>query len=343
MESKFLAGLKHRCQKSPGTVVLPEQDDIRILQGAELLLQWGAARNVILFDHNRWRRFLHGLDQDSARLAHPGIQFAEDLSPDLADRTLKTLHAGEVNKGRTPNTQALQTLAATPLYQAAQLVNEAVADAAVAGALHTTGDVIKAALRVIGLQEGIHTVSGSFIMRREREDENRTYLYADSGVVIDPTIEQLVEIATESVRTWQMVIPAEGAPVVAFLSFSTKGSAQHPCAAKMAAAAKIFQERNPTIVSDGEMQFDAAFDYEIGIRKSPASKVPGQANIFIFPNLDAGNIAYKITERLAGFAAYGPLLQGLRLPFSDLSRGCNAQDVAVAGCISLLRAGAITR
>jgi len=199
------------------------------------------------------------------------------------------------------------------------------------------------------------SVSGSFIMDRpggplpggdrpqwngSGEDglgEAHTYIYADCGVVIDPTVEQLCDIARESVRTWQGVLAGRGDPVVAFLSFSTRGSASHPFQEKMAKAAALFHERHPEIKSDGEMQFDAAFDVAIGNRKCPGSPVPGAANIFIFPDLNAGNIAYKITQRLAGFSAYGPILQGLAKPFSDLSRGATIEDIVTAANISLLR------
>jgi phosphate acetyltransferase len=232
----------------------------------------------------------------------------------------------------------LRLQAELPLYQACELVRARDAEAGLAGAIHPTGEVIKAGLNVIGLQPGTRTVSGAFIMRREAPPKTQTYIYADAGVVIDPTVDQLVEIASESVRTWQQVLPHEGEPTVAFLSFSSKGSARHPAAEKMAAAAAAFQEKYPNILCDGELQFDAAFDGEIGRRKAPKSPVPGRANIFVFPNLDAGNICYKVTERLAGFSAYGPILQGLKQQFCDLSRGCSAEDIAIASCISLLRA-----
>jgi phosphate acetyltransferase len=338
METGFLTRLKNDCRLSPGTVVLPEQEDLRIFDGVQKLLQWGSVHRVVLFSKVRWKSFLDSHGYSPNTLFSDGIVFAEDLYKNLRDETLATLERTAQKKNRVPDLDALRLLASLPLNQACELVRRGDADAGIAGAIHPTSDVIKAALNVIGLQDGIRTVSGSFIMRRELPGKTQTFIYADAGVVVDPTVEQLIEIASESVRTWQQVLSREGEPVVAFLSFSSKGSASHPSAEKMAAATAAFQKKFPKIVCDGELQFDAAIDENIGGRKAPNSKVPGRANIFIFPNLDAGNICYKVTERLAGFAAYGPILQGLRQPFCDLSRGCSAEDVAVASCISLLRA-----
>jgi phosphotransacetylase len=163
------------------------------------------------------------------------------------------------------------------------------------------------------------------------------YLYADCGVVIAPTDRQLLDIAETSVATWRRLVP-DVPPVVAFLSFSTVGSAKHEHQERMAEAAAAFKARCPDVESDGELQFDAAFDREIGAKKAPGSAVPGRANCFIFPTLDAGNIAYKITQRLAGFEAYGPILQGLAKPFSDLSRGSTDADILASAYVNLIRA-----
>jgi phosphotransacetylase len=166
------------------------------------------------------------------------------------------------------------------------------------------------------------------------KDGEQVYLYADCGVVIAPTEKQLLDIASESVKTWNCVFP-EKAPVVAFLSFSTKGSAAHEQQEKMASVAAKFKELFPNIESDGEFQFDAAFDSVIGASKAPGSLIPGRANCFIFPDLNSGNIAYKITQRLAGFQAYGPILQGLAKPFCDLSRGSTVEDILASCYINL--------
>jgi phosphate acetyltransferase len=222
----------------------------------------------------------------------------------------------------------------TPLIQAGELLHAKLVDAVISGAVYTTADVIRAAISSVGLAPGCRTVSGAFFMNRGTE----TYLFADCGVVIEPTLNQLIDISTASIQTWRKIMPAAHKPVVAFLSFSTHGSAKSDRAEKMAAAFAAFKERHPEIDCEGEIQFDAAIDAAVGQKKCPGSKVPGKANCFIFPNLDAGNIAYKITQRLAGFFAYGPILQGTAKPFSDLSRGATTEDILVSTYINLVRA-----
>jgi phosphate acetyltransferase len=230
---------------------------------------------------------------------------------------------------------ALKKLAESPLIQAGNLLYEDHADCVVAGCVATTADVIRAAISTVGLAPGIRTVSGSFLMDRSDVNVEETFVFADCGVVIDPSTEQLVDIAKSSADTLQKL--THKAPVVAFLSFSTKQSADHPAADKVRSAARLFQQKYPTIESDGELQFDSAIIPAVGAKKAPGSRVPGRANCFIFPNLDAGNIAYKITQRLAGFGAYGPILQGLSKPYSDLSRGASPEDIAISAIINILR------
>lgn len=221
------------------------------------------------------------------------------------------------------------------LADAAAAISRGDLDAVLAGNQSTTADVIRAGISGVGLAAGVRTVSGAFIMNRVASNE--VLLYADCGVVIAPTVKQLVDIASESVKTWRLVMPATP-PVVAFLSFSTKGSASHEAAEKIAEAHRAFKERCPDVASDGELQFDAAVDAEIGRKKAPGSPAAGRANCFIFPDLGAGNIAYKITQRLGGFEAYGPVLQGLSRPFSDLSRGATVADILASAYINLARA-----
>ncbi len=217
---------------------------------------------------------------------------------------------------------------------AAQLVASGTAHAALGGNIATTAAVIRAGIKGIGLADGIKTVSGSFIMHHPQSKE--TYLFADCGVVVQPTAEQLIDIAKESVKTWEALTghPAK----VAFLSFSTKGSATHERQNFMEKAAAEFKKQCPEVISDGELQFDAAISPEIAGRKAPGSPLSGHANCFIFPSLEAGNIAYKITQRLAGYEAYGPILQGLKKPFSDLSRGSTIDDIIQSAMIAVLRA-----
>lgn len=301
-KKSLLAELRQEAAAAPGKIALPDSDDVRVFQAADQLLAEGSVSQLTLMGDG---------DALLRRAAENGIDLAT-YGPRL--RVLP-IPAGE-----------------HALTIAADLLSSGDIDAVVAGNISTTAQVIRAGISGVGLAHGVRTVSGSFIMNK---DGHAAYLYADCGVVIAPTEKQLIDIATESVKTWSCVFP-EIEPVVAFLSFSTKGSANHELQEKMAQAAAKFRDLRPDVISDGEMQFDAAFDVSIGAAKAPGSQVPGRANCFIFPDLNAGNIAYKITQRLAGYDAYGPILQGLAKPFCDLSRGSTVADI-VASCYINLR------
>lgn len=300
----LIAELRQDAIRAPGKIALPDSDDIRIFKTADQLLTEGSAAHVVLMG-----------ERDAL------LRKASSQGIDLA-RHGERLQVTPVKTGDTA------------LGLAADMLCAGDVDAVVAGNISTTAQVIRAGISGVGLAPGVRTVSGSFIMNK---DGQAAYLYADCGVVIAPTEKQLLDIAAESVRTWRCVFP-EIAPVVAFLSFSTKGSATHELQEKMAQVAAKFRELMPDVDSDGEMQFDAAFDAAIGKAKAPGSKVPGRANCFIFPDLNAGNIAYKITQRLAGFDAYGPILQGLAKPFCDLSRGSTVADIVTSCYINLRKA-----
>ena len=210
------------------------------------------------------------------------------------------------------------------------MVSSGKADASVAGAVNTSAQVARAALRYIGLKRGVKLLSSSFFMISP--DQRKAYTFADCGVVPDPNPEQLAGIAIESAESHKLLSGER--PKIAFLSFSTKGSAAHAKVKKVTEALEIARRIRPDLEMDGEFQFDAAVDIEIGKRKAPESGVAGEANVLIFPDLDSGNIAYKMAERLGRFTALGPLLQGLKAPMHDLSRGCTSKDIVKVAAIA---------
>jgi phosphate acetyltransferase len=212
------------------------------------------------------------------------------------------------------------------------MVRENLAAGAVAGSINTTGDVLKAGIQIIGLMKNIKVVSSSFLMILQNGE---ILTFADCAVIPDPDPEQLASIAISSAKTHQRLVGTE--PCVAMLSFSTKGSAKHPMTEKVIQALQLVKEIEPSLKIDGELQFDAAYIPEIGNRKAPRSPVAGKANVFIFPDLNAANIGYKLVQRLAGAEAVGPVIQGLAKPYNDLSRGCSVDDIVnVAAICSIL-------
>ena len=225
---------------------------------------------------------------------------------------------------------------AQPLYFGAMMVRHDKADASVAGAVNTTGDVLRAAIQVLGLKKGINTVSSCFMMTlpKFRDVENKILMYGDCAVVPNPTSEQLASIAVSTAQTMKSLTGED--PRVALLSFSTKGSAQHDDVTKVLDALEILKRDFPDLKVDGELQLDAALIPEIGAKKAPGSEIAGNANVLIFPDLDAGNIGYKLTQRLGNATATGPVIQGLAKPANDLSRGCSAQDIVDVSAIALL-------
>ncbi|MFG6119407.1 phosphate acetyltransferase [Thalassobacillus sp. B23F22_16] len=293
-------------------IVLPEALDERILTAASRLATKGLVIPVLVGNEDEVKQKAGELGLD--------ISAAEILDPESYEGTEEMVQSFvERRKGKATEADAKEILK-DGNYFGTMLVYMGKADGLVSGAVHSTADTVRPALQIIKTKPGIKKTSGVFIMVREEEK----YVFADCAINMTPDSVDLAEIALASSETAKLF---DVDPKVAMLSFSTKGSAKSPETEKVAEAVKMAKEKNPDLMIDGEFQFDAAFVPSVAEKKAPDSPLKGEANTFIFPSLEAGNIGYKIAQRLGGFDAVGPVLQGLNQPVNDLSRGCNADDV----------------
>ena len=329
--STFVEGLKAKAKANLKTIVLAEGEEIRSIKAAEIALKEGYAKIILVGDVEKINTI--------AKAEGVDISGAEIINPETSDKLqayADTFYELRKNKGVTPE-QALETVK-NALYFGVMMVKVGDADGMVAGAVNSSANVIRPSLQILKTAPGTKLVSAFFIMNVPNCEygENGTFLFADSALNQDPDSDQLSEIAIASAESFTKLIGAE--PMVAMLSHSTYGSAKHELVDKVREATKLAQEKRPDLMVDGELQLDAAIVESVGNQKAPGSKVAGKANVLIFPNLDAGNIGYKLVQRLAKAEAFGPVLQGIAKPVNDLSRGCTAEDIAGVIAITAIQA-----
>ena len=318
-------------------IVLPETDDVRTLEAAEMCVKDNIAEIYLIGNEEEILALAseNNISLDGCTIIDP-VKFKD------FELCVNTYYELRKAKGMTLE-KASEIMTNDYPYFGAMLVKLDYADGMVSGAVHSSSDTLRVALQIIKTAPGIKTASSFFLMDTplQRYGYNGVFIYSDCGLNQNPTSEQLVDIAASSAESFELLVDEE--PKVAFLSHSTYGSSKCPDSEKVVKAVELAKDRLKGITFDGELQFDAAVVREIGERKAPGSKLAGEANVLIFPDLDAGNIAYKITERLGLAKAYGPVTQGLAKPVNDLSRGCCASDIVGVVAITALQASAIKK
>lgn len=326
----FLESIKERARSDKKTIVLPEAADIRTLEAADVILKEGLANIILVGNKEEVLKKNESLNLSEATFVNPSdYEKMAELTNDLVEI--------RKSKGLTKE-EAEKLLKENPLYLGVMLVKKGIADGMVAGAANATADVLRPSLQILKTAPGTKLVSSFFVMVVPDCDlgEDGVFVFSDCGLVQNPNSEELAAIAVSSAKSFETLVKKEA--VVAMLSHSTKGSAKHPDVDKVVEAVKIAQASNPEINLDGEFQLDAAIVPSIGQSKAPGSNVAGKSNVLVFPDLDAGNIGYKLVQRLAKAEAYGPVTQGIAKPVNDLSRGCSFEDIVGVVAITAVQA-----
>ncbi len=326
----FLTKLKEQAKKDLQTIVLPESLEERNLAAACEILKEGIAKIVLIGKRDEIVAAAGNSEVEKAIIIDPATY---EKTQDMIDMLVEL----RKRKGMTPES-AKELLLSNPLYFGCMLVKMELADGMVAGAIHSTGDVLRPALQILKTAPGVKLASAAFVMEVPNCEfgEDGILVFADTALNQNPSAEEMAHIAITSAKTFEAFVQKEA--VVAMLSHSTYGSAKHADVDKVVEATKIAKELAPELALDGELQLDAAIVEAVGKKKAPDSKVAGSANVLVFPDLDAGNIGYKLVQRFAKANAYGPVIQGLAKPVNDLSRGCYAEDIVGTVALTALQA-----
>ncbi len=330
---KFIEKIKERAKQNIKTIVLPEAEDIRTLKATEIVINEQYAKIILIGNKEK---ILKKTQENEINIE--GAQIIEPKTSENFEKYANLLYELRKNKGMTE--EKAKELVLDPVYFGMLMLKDeqSEADGLVSGAAHSTADTLRPALQILKTAPNTKLVSAFFVMEVPdcQYGENGTFIFGDAGLNANPTPEELSEIAISSSKSFRQLVNKE--PKVAMLSYSTHGSAKSESTEKVIEATKILKEKAPELKADGELQLDAAIIPEIAESKAPNSDIKGEANVLIFPNLDAGNIGYKLVQRLAKAEAYGPLCQGIAKPVNDLSRGCSYQDIAGVIAITAVQA-----
>ncbi len=325
----FLEQIIERAKSDVKTIVLPESTDLRVLKAASMISEQGIANVVLVGDEAEIKKLAGDIDLSKVAIENPNTssnfeKYAEAFC--------------ELRKSKGMTIEEARETMKNPLYYGVMMVKQGQADGMVAGAINSTANTLRPALQILKTAPGTKLVSAFFVMVVPNCEygHNGVFVYGDCGLVENPDADQLSEIAIASAKSFKQLVQAE--PQVAMLSYSTYGSAKSELTEKVVKATQLAKEKAPYLALDGELQADAALVEAIGKSKAPGSKVAGKANVLIFPDLNCGNIAYKLTERLAKAEAYGPITQGIAKPVNDLSRGCSAEDIVGVVAITAVQA-----
>ena len=315
------------------TIAIPESSDVRVLKAVQVVTEENISKIVLIGDKNE---ILKKCEERNISLNNPNVYYINPLTYENTDMYAQKLY--ELRKEKRMTLEKASELVRDNVYFATMLVKLDEVDGMVSGAIHSTSDTLRPALQIIKSAEGVKTVSSFFLIESKDETlgSNGTFIFSDCGLIEFPTEEQMMDIAKASTESFKLLV--DDTPRVAFLSYSTKGSAKNEAIDKVVRVVNTLKEQNVDFDLDGELQLDAAIIPEVAKLKAPQSSVAGRANILIFPNLEAGNIGYKMAQRFGNALAFGPITQGLKKPINDLSRGCNVEDVIGTIAITCVQA-----